>query len=240
MGASGTSRAPRQPRLLVFAKAPIPGRTFTRLIPVLGPRGAAALHMQLTAEALRRLVHPGRWYTRLYGTPDTGDPFLQACARRHGIPLRPQRGRGLGERMHSALAEACASGGPAVLVGTDLPDQGASDVAAALAALAKGREAVFQPTEDGGFGLVGFNRPLPGLFIGIPWSTPEVMTTIRERLCGMGADWAELSETWDVDRREDLFRLAAGQWHTPFENIRVDALPPAGRDVHSSSNNGPK
>ncbi len=220
MVAATTSQASSQPRLLVFAKAPTPGRTFTRLIPALGPRGAAALHMQLTVGALRRLVRPGRWATRLYAAPYTADPFLRGCARRHGIPLRPQRGRDLEQRMHSALAESCASGAPAVLVGTDLPDQGAADVEAAFAALKTGRDAVFQPTEDGGFGLVGVTRPPPGLFTGIPWGTAEVMGAIRERLRGMGAEWVELPETWDVDRPEDLHRLLRQGWSPPPGNPR--------------------
>ncbi|MFP4607591.1 MAG: TIGR04282 family arsenosugar biosynthesis glycosyltransferase [Thiohalospira sp.] len=194
-------------RLLVFAKAPVPGRVLTRLAPALDARDRARLHMRLTAATLGRLAGAGPWRSRLYAAPPAGDPFLRACARRHRIPLRPQRGRDLGERMRHALEEALAGGGPAVLVGTDLPERGPESVAAAFRALAEGADAVLQPTADGGYGLVGLSRPLPGLFRDIPWGTERVAAVSRERLRATGAEWRDLPATWDVDRPEDLARL---------------------------------
>lgn len=40
--------------LLVFTRCPEPGRVRTRLIPALGPTGAARLHQRLTAHTLRQ------------------------------------------------------------------------------------------------------------------------------------------------------------------------------------------
>ncbi|KPV39629.1 hypothetical protein AN478_10915 [Thiohalorhabdus denitrificans] len=194
-------------RLLVFAKAPVPGRVFRRLAPALGAGDRVRLHMRLTAATLERLAGAGPWRTRLYAAPPAGAPFLRACARRHRIPLRPQHGRDLGERMRHTLEEALAGGGPAVLVGTDLPERGPESVAAAFRALAEGADAVLQPTEDGGYGLIGLARPLPELFRAIPWGTERVAAVSRERLRAAGAEWRELPATWDVDRPEDLARL---------------------------------
>ncbi|MFA9460301.1 TIGR04282 family arsenosugar biosynthesis glycosyltransferase [Thiohalorhabdus methylotrophus] len=214
-------------RLLVLAKAPVPGQVFRRLAPVLTARQAARLHMRLTAGTLQRLVDPHRWRTRLYGTPDTRHPFLRACARRHGIPLRLQHGRDLGERLHRALAEALAGGGPAVLVGTDLPRLDAESVAAAFRALREGNDAVLLPTEDGGYGLVGLRRPLPELFREIPWGSERVAEATRERLRTTGAAWRELPTTWDVDRPEDLDRLARIPDHSSSTSPR-NASPSTG------------
>lgn len=197
----------RWPRLLVFAKAPMPGRVCRRLAPALGSRGAAVLHMRLTADALARLARPGEWATRLCAAPGVSDPFLGRLARRHRIPLRPQRGRDLGERMDHALAVALRTGAPAALVGTDLPTLGPGEVRSAFGALESGRQVVLLPTEDGGFGLIGLAGPLPGLLRDVPWGTGGVMAAMRRNLRELDADWAELAPGWDVDRPADLARL---------------------------------
>lgn len=193
--------------LLVFAKAPVPGQVFQRLTPPLTPEEAAGLHMELTEALLQRIAHSGPWRTRLYATPTTCDPFLEACTRRHRIPLRPQKGRDLGERLYDGLSEALASDGAAVAVGTDLPELGAESIGQALQALSAGHDAVIQPTEDGGYGLIGLSRPLPQLFWDMPWGTGDVAGLTRQRLEEAAASWAELPTTWDVDRPCDLYRL---------------------------------
>ena len=67
--------APGQPRLLVFARVPVPGRVKTRLIGALGEQGAAAVHLLLlrrTLEAATGLAEVERelWWD---GAPAPGD-----------------------------------------------------------------------------------------------------------------------------------------------------------------------
>jgi hypothetical protein len=190
--------------LLVFAKAPVPGRVLTRLCPPLTCRQSAALHMRLTADTVSRLASTAPCPARLYAAPDIGHPFLRALARRHRLPLRRQRGSGLGQRMHRALAEVLATAPAAVLVGSDVLGVTPGDVRRALAALGAGRDAVFVPMADGGYGLVGLRRPQPALFRDIPWGGKEVMAATRVRCRELGLDWAELPERWDLDRPTDL------------------------------------
>src|SRR4051794_1781850 len=102
--------------VLVFARAPVPGRAKTRLIPALGATGAAALAARLTRHALEAAKRAGLGPVDLWCSPDASHPFFAACARRYGVALRRQ-GRGdLGERMHRAFATTLARGGRALLV----------------------------------------------------------------------------------------------------------------------------
>lgn len=199
-------------RLLVFTKAPVPGQVLRRLCPPLTPGQAAALHMRLTADTLDRLAGTAPCPARLYAAPDTRHPFLHALARRHRLPLRAQRGRDLGERMQRALAQALAGAPFAVLIGSDVAGLAPEDIRQALAELAAGRDAVFTPMEDGGYGLVGVSRLRAGLFRGLPWGTARVMAATRRRCRDLGLDWAELPRRWDVDRPPDLERLRATLW----------------------------
>lgn len=106
--------------------------------------------------------------------------------------------------MHRAFA---AHGGPLLLIGTDCPALTERHLAAAEAALAQGNDAVFIPAEDGGYVLIGLQRPCPEVFRDIAWSTAHVMAQTRARLLEAGLRWKELETLWDIDRPADLARL---------------------------------
>jgi glycosyltransferase A (GT-A) superfamily protein (DUF2064 family) len=107
--------------------------------------------------------------------------------------------------MNNAFA---AHAGPLLLIGTDCPALSEAHLGAAATALHDGHDAVFIPAEDGGYVLVGLRRPQPRLFEGIAWGSDKVMAQTRERLVALGLRWTEPLVLWDVDRPEDLPRLA--------------------------------
>ena len=196
--------------LMVFAKAPVPGTVKTRLQPALSAHDAAALHGRLVsrtaaAVAAARDALPGST-AELWCAPDCSDPTLSLIAIEHRLALRAQQGGDLGSRMRHALSRAVP--GSAILVGSDCPVLDAAVLASALAALS-GRDAVFVPTEDGGYALVGCRDRVPDCFDGIGWSTDAVMSATRSRLRAAGTRWRELPVAWDVDTPADLARLRA-------------------------------
>ncbi len=196
-----------QARLLILVKAPVPGRVKTRLAGRLGARGAAVLYQKLVRRTLR-LAHAARLCPiELWCAPDAWHGFFVACRREHGARLRRQCAGDLGQRMNHALNRALAAGHPAVLIGGDCASLGEAELRAALGLLAAGHEAVLGPAADGGYVLIGLNRPCPMLFRGIAWSTPTVLAATRRRLGQAGLDWAELPPGWDVDTPADLRRL---------------------------------
>ena len=62
--------------------------------------------------------------------------------------------------------------------------------------------------EDGGDVLIGWRRPQPATFEGVVWGTGSAMAETRARLRAAGATWRELKASWDLDRPENLPRLA--------------------------------
>ena len=158
--------------LVVFARAPSLGTGKRRLARDIGDLAALGFERHMLARLLRRLGRDRRWHLRLAVTPD------HARHRKHlwprGIPIAGQ-GRGdLGERMRRALA-ACPPG-PALLIGTDIPDLGPGHIAEAFRLLGR-YEIVFGPAADGGFWLVGARRSpcLPPLFGKVRWSGPHAL-----------------------------------------------------------------
>lgn len=189
--------------LLVFARAPAPGRVKTRLVPLLGEAGAARLHARLVERTLKTAVAAGFEGIDLYCTPGTSHVFFEKMKKRFGVRLRPQSRGDLGDRMYSALRRhPCA-----VLIGSDCPALRPADLRAAARALREGADAVLAPAEDGGYALIGLRRVSRRLFEGIAWGSPTVMAQTRRRLKALRWRWRELRTVWDVDRPEDLPRL---------------------------------
>ena len=196
-------------RILVFAKAPQPGRVKTRLVPALGPEGAARLYREMLRHCIGTATSALPGGVELWCAPDATHAFFVECGAAWLLPLREQAGGNIGERMSEAMRVALREVDAALILGSDVPAITSADVRDALCALASGCDAAFVPTEDGGYGLIGLARHDPALFEGIAWSTPSVMAQTRERLSLLGWSWRELPVRWDVDRPEDLARVAA-------------------------------
>jgi rSAM/selenodomain-associated transferase 1 len=192
--------------IAILAKAPIPGYAKTRLIPALGAAGAAALQERLLARAVDTALATGIGPVTLWCAPDDGHPAFAACKAHGQVRLRVQPAGDLGVRMVAAVADACASGGTLV-IGTDCPALTAAGLRAATEALAAS-DVVLVPAEDGGYVLIGLARPQPALFVGVDWGSAAVAEQTRARAQAARLSLYEFPPLWDVDRGEDLARLA--------------------------------
>jgi rSAM/selenodomain-associated transferase 1 len=195
-------------RILVFARAPEPGRVKTRLIPRLGPEGAARLHTRLTGLAVHRAAECALGPVELWCTPDPDHPLFADCARLPAVTLHTQPEGSLGERMAAAARRSVDAGQSALLIGTDAPALTPAAIQAAAAAL-RNRDAVIIPADDGGYVLLGLRRFSSRLFEDIAWGSDSVYEITIGRLAALGWAWAALEPSWDVDRPEDIDRLAA-------------------------------
>lgn len=184
--------------MLVFARAPVTGRAKTRLIPRLGEWRATQLQRCLTRRAIE--VAGKSFRVELHGT--SRHRFFAGLR----VPFRLQKGRDLGERMHSALAAALRRHRIAILIGTDCPALTARDLRRAARLLCS-RDVVLAPAEDGGYALIGMRKARAGVFRGISWGESAVLADTLSRIGESQLSCALLRTVWDVDRPEDLERL---------------------------------
>lgn len=192
--------------LLIFCKAPIPGRVKTRLQPALPPEQAAAAHRRLTEETLERAFQQPLCPVMLCCAPDVDHAFFRQCAVNYPLQVTDQRGNDLGDRMHNAFAAALSHYRQAILIGCDCASMTADDLRQALAALQNGKDVVIAPAEDGGYVLIGLNAVRPILFSDMPWGSDSVMAETRRRINKAGLNLYELAQQWDVDTIEDWMR----------------------------------
>jgi rSAM/selenodomain-associated transferase 1 len=195
----------RHARVIVFAKAPVPGTVKTRLAPRLGDAGAAALHTRLVERTLETALAAGLGTVELCCAPDGAHPFFKASAERFGVTLTAQGEGDLGARMHRALARSVGEG-KVILIGTDCPVMDAGYLRAADAALDEAA-LVVGPAEDGGYVLVGARDGIDArVFRAIEWGGPEVLAATRDRAMEIGVRYAEIATLWDVDVPGDYER----------------------------------
>ena len=200
--------APAAAGVAILAKAPVAGLAKTRLIPALGARGAARLQRQFSLQTLHTAQASGVGSVTVWCAPNAGHRFFRALARVRGTNCATQPEGDLGARMQHACKQHFAQhpGLPLLLVGTDCAVLAPGHLQAAARALLQ-HDAVLIPAEDGGYVLLGLRRPLPQVFEGIAWSTPQVLAQTRDRLRLAGASWTELEPLWDVDEAPDWQRL---------------------------------
>jgi uncharacterized protein len=193
--------------VIVFARAPQPGAVKTRLIPLLGAEGAAALHVRLVKRALATARAAAFRAIELHCAPDGADPFFRFCEGHYGAALAAQADGDLGARMQAAFEAALASRERVLLIGADCPALTARYLRQADRALRDGYDTVLGPSEDGGYVLIGLTRCDAKLFTGIAWGEDGVLAETRARLTALGWRWRELVPLWDIDRPEDYARL---------------------------------
>ncbi len=194
-------------RILVYCKAPIPGKVKTRLLPALSPCGAADIYSRLARRMIDCSLNSHLAEVQLWCYPDIEHEFFCRYART-GVGLQRQRGVDLGDRMYQGAKHALSAPGinKVLIVGSDCPTLDESYLDDALEKLDL-HDAVLGPAEDGGYGLIGLTRAEPAIFMNIVWSTDKVCAETCQRMNKLNYNWSLLPLLWDLDRPEDLERL---------------------------------
>jgi hypothetical protein len=194
--------------IAVMAKASIPGRTKTRLVPPLSHEQAAGLNTAflrdvadnvLSAAALADISgwmaytpagSEAFFRTHLpasIGLVETVDPDFGACL------------------FHAARSLLEAGHGAVCLLNSDSPTLPIGYlVAAATALAAPGDRVVLGPSTDGGYYLIGMKEPHRELFQGVDWSTERVSRQTLGKCAEAGLPVFELPSWYDVDDVEAL------------------------------------
>ena len=189
-----------RPVIILFAKAPVPGRVKTRLIPTLSPASAADLHTAFVWDLIERLQALSRVADLELHTDLETDAWNSASI------FRTLQGEGdLGLKMLQAMHVALAQGRRTVMIsGTDAPTVPLGHLERLLGSES---DVALGPAEDGGFYAVSCHKVSPRMFDNVEWSGPHALrqTMAASEASGLtvelGLQW------WDVDTEIDLDRL---------------------------------
>lgn len=193
------------PTLVIMLKAPVAGAVKTRLARGIGVGAATSFYRTMLAETVRRLGHDPRWRTLLAVAPDRA-VWLPVWPP--GIDLIGQGQGDLGARMGAILERLPP--GPVVIIGSDIPDIEAADIADAFRVLG-GHDAVLGPSPDGGYWLIGLKRipRVPDPFSNVRWSSEHTLADTLGNLTGLRVGL--LRELDDIDTADDYAAWRKGQ-----------------------------
>ncbi len=196
-------------RIIIFAKAPLAGFAKTRLIPALGPEGAAKLAHRMLKHALSCAAEAATGPIELRVTPEINAPAWLDTEIAQGVTITNQGDGDLGERLARAAQHPLERGESVLLIGTDCVDMSAMLLCDAAAAL-KLKDAVIYPAADGGYVLLGLAKFHPHLFCNISWSTESVARETIERVHRLGWSLEVGPLLHDIDGPGDLQHVPEG------------------------------
>lgn len=190
--------------LIIFTRYPEPGKTKTRLIPILGAAGAAKLQRQMTEQKLaeaKKLQSINPLFVEVHFTGGNQQLMQDWLGN---LTYKQQSQGDIGCRMAAAFQTAFEAGmKQVVLIGIDCPDLKAQLMVEAFQALHQ-HDLVLGPAKDGGYYLIGLNCFISELFLGISWSTSEVLSQTQNIAQKLKLTVAYLPTLSDIDRPEDL------------------------------------
>jgi rSAM/selenodomain-associated transferase 1 len=199
--------------IAVMAKASVPGRTKTRLVPPLSAQEAAVFNTAFLQDIAANLAAAAREADirtyMAYGPPGSERFFAETLPPNVGLieAWLPD----FGDCLFHAIDRLLDDGhGAAVVLNSDSPTLPTSLLTRTAEVLAKpGDRAVLGPSSDGGYYLLGVKRRHRRLFEGIDWSTERVARQTRERAREIGLELYELPQWYDVDDVSTLRQLHA-------------------------------
>lgn len=216
--------------LIVIGKAPVPGKTKTRLVPPLTAAQAATLYGAFLADTVELARQVGWEQTTLIHPRGDGSRLAHLA-----VALLEQPDDGLGDALAHAFAHHFRLGfDMVVLIGSDNPTLPPQPILAAEVALQRANDLVIGPTRDGGYYLIGMRQSNPALFDEIAWSTSGVYAQTVQRASELGLrvhrvdDWYDVDEAADLDHlRADLASLPANVASHTRSVLRELSLAPA-------------
>lgn len=204
-------------RVLVMAKAPVPGVSKTRLAATIGDEAAAdvaAAALLDTLAAATSAVGADSCVLALAGDLDDGARADDVRAALAGWTIIEQRGDGFDERL--AHAHLDAGDGALLQVGMDTPQVTPALLHAAAAALV-GSDTVLGAAEDGGWWILGRHVAAAAEALrGVEMSSPTTYDDTRAALVAHGCSVAPTAILRDVDEQDDAVTLAGAHPDTLF------------------------
>ena len=150
--------------IILFTRLPIAGMVKTRLMPHLSGEVCADLQWALLAD-LATVQHNAETDLFVFYTPSGSEQTLQRLEELFATAsCLPQQGDNLGQRMHQAFVHIFQqSYKGCICIGSDIPLISNEDIKEAWQVLSR-NDAIFGPSEDGGYWLVGLKEPFWPLF----------------------------------------------------------------------------
>ena len=186
--------------IIFFAKAPVYGKSKTRLNGHISEKDLISLSKNLMLKNYQEITESGYDYFVYTNSPDDQEKLLNYFTDKTYL----QVGDELGAKMFNAINEIFSLGYDKILLtGSDIADTDKELFKEALDYLDK-YDVISSPTKDGGFSLIAMKEPQKSLFIDKKYSYDGVFKDLQEEAKKQNLSFFKLRETYDID---DIYAL---------------------------------
>lgn len=185
--------------LIIFVRHPELGKVKTRLAKTMGDENALTIYKLLLQHTHAVTVDlPCDKY--VYYTDSIPEQDVWAQESYH---KKKQQGNILGEKMHHAFTEVFAKGYTAVqIIGSDCATLTGAIIQQGFSSLEK-NDVVIGPSTDGGYYLLGMQKPIAQIFTNKLWSTDTVLQQTINDIEVLSLSYALLPVLTDIDTEAD-------------------------------------
>lgn len=199
--------------LLIFMRAPSPGKVKTRLARSLGDERAAEFYRLCTDAALEEIGQLSGEVEKYISFAEPVNKYEMRRLAGLGFKVEFQEGDNLGQRLCNAFSRVLKNGvRKVVIVASDVPDLSASIMKEAISGL-DNSDVVIGPCYDGGYYLIGMKEMHKELFHGVSWGTERVCRQTLDVAEKNGLTVRQLPILIDIDTEADLQRWSEVDWH---------------------------
>jgi len=190
--------------LLIFVKAPIPGKVKTRLGKDIGHVKSANLYKKIAQKIILKCMHPELYTTLVFFYPYNQRALISQWLNIEDEYLFPQICNNIGDNMFNAFKDSFEMGAKkSVLIGSDCIDINKAIITDAFNSL-ESCNIILGPSFDGGYYLIGLNKPDRCVFEDIKWGTDSVFNDTLKNVRTNKMKYKLLKKLDDIDTLEDL------------------------------------
>jgi uncharacterized protein len=184
--------------LIIFVRNPLPGKVKTRLAAGIGEEKALQVYEYLLQHTHSITENIAASIFVYYAD------YLNKNDLWNGFEKRLQQGDDLGERMKNAFADLFETGFTNIcIIGSDCYELSNAILSLAFEIL-NSADVVIGPVTDGGYYILGMNKPVPDFFINKAWSTDTVFTDTLKDAAALNLSVQQLPMLNDIDTEADL------------------------------------
>ena len=190
--------------VVLFSKAPVPGKVKTRLVPPLSHAEAASLQQAFIYDTLTTLLDEGNIKVFLACHPSRENPFFKRLQERYNVTLIDQGTGTLGNKMKRViLLLQSEKYSKIIILGSDTPSLSFQYISDAFHNLDK-NDLVIGPSIDGGYYLLGIKGKVPDIFDRITWGSDAVFKETVAKVRENAIKTSYLPFWYDIDTINDL------------------------------------
>ena len=194
-------------KIILFTRVPKEGTTKTRLYNFVQPKQAVEIQIKLLKKNYNLLSSLNKEVYVFHDGSKQDDGYMNSIISVDKFFY--QRGENLGDKMYNAIEDVIGKDDKVILLGSDIANLTKSIIDNAFKKL-ETSDIVINPSEDGGYFLIGMKKPIKEVFDLPSYGDNTVLENLITVIKNKNLNYYVGEVGLDIDTREDLLQAETG------------------------------